>query len=173
MRSRHSGTIVNVSSGTTVYPVPVISVYAASKCAIEGLTEALQKEVAGFGIRVLMAHPGDMRTEFKGNAPITEIKQEYKGTAADLTLQSLMSVQGKEADDPAKAAERIVEAVDGTGPFEGKEYFRIPLGSDVVEMIKGRVKELSGAVEMFGDVAKSVDFKEWSELSLQDRIEGE
>lgn len=53
MRTQGTGTIVNVSSGSIVNPMPLISVYAASKCVVEGFTEALRKEVAAFGIRVL------------------------------------------------------------------------------------------------------------------------
>lgn len=52
MRARKAGSIVNVSSITGLYAMPTQSSYCASKFALEGATEALAVEVAGFGIQV-------------------------------------------------------------------------------------------------------------------------
>ena len=161
MRSQGGGTIVNISSGATVNPLPMIAVYGASKNAIEGFTEALKKEVAGFKIRVLLAHPGDMRTSFISRSNATEIKDEYKGTAADFVAKLLRSTIG--AIDPAKAATTIVEAVDETGELQkliGEDYVRIPLGARVANGIKQRSKELVHAVEVFDGISQSVDIQE-------------
>lgn len=163
MRHQGSGTIVNISSGSTLNPVPMIAVYAASKFAIEGFTEALKKELVAFNIRVILAHPGEMRTSFIGTAHVTVPKEEYKGTAAEFVYQFLQSRAGKESADPEKVARAIVEAVDGTGLYEklaGQDYLRLPLGSEVFDSLKQRKNELVQTLEDFDGISQSVDFKD-------------
>jgi NAD(P)-dependent dehydrogenase (short-subunit alcohol dehydrogenase family) len=58
MRERGSGTIINVTSAVTFGAKPLNSIYAASKFAIDGLSEALYFELAPFGIRVKLVEPG-------------------------------------------------------------------------------------------------------------------
>lgn len=160
MRAQGSGSIVNVSSNVALTPMPNLAVYAASKSAVDAFTEALKMEVAAFNIRVFLVHPGDMRTDFKGNAgEPTPLKDGYKGTVADFVLQSMTGNMGKEKIDPEKAARTVVEAVDGTGSFaaKGHEFLRLPLGFDTLGGIEERVKELTACTEAFGAVARSVD----------------
>ncbi len=58
MRVRSSGVIVNVTSTVTLAPMPLVSVYTASKTAITGFTGSLRLELEGFGIRVKLVEPG-------------------------------------------------------------------------------------------------------------------
>jgi NAD(P)-dependent dehydrogenase (short-subunit alcohol dehydrogenase family) len=58
MRARSSGVILNVTSGAGVFGLPMISLYAASKFAVEGFSESLMHEVAPFGIAVKLIEPG-------------------------------------------------------------------------------------------------------------------
>lgn len=57
-RARRSGVIVNVGSGAGVFGLPMISLYCASKFAIEGFSESLAYELAPLNIRVKMIEPG-------------------------------------------------------------------------------------------------------------------
>ncbi len=57
-RSRKSGHIVNVTSGAGVFGLPFISLYSASKFAVEGFSESLSHELLPFGIRVKLVEPG-------------------------------------------------------------------------------------------------------------------
>ena len=57
-RERGSGVIVNVTSSVTLTPMPLVSVYTASKMAIEGFTASLAHELHAFGIRVKLVEPG-------------------------------------------------------------------------------------------------------------------
>lgn len=57
-RSRQSGIIVNISSGAGVYGLPALSLYCASKFAMEGFSEALSYELASQGVRVKIVEPG-------------------------------------------------------------------------------------------------------------------
>jgi short-subunit dehydrogenase len=58
MRKQGHGTIVNVTSSTGIGPMPLVTVYAASKCAVEGFSESLSYEANAFNIKVRLVEPG-------------------------------------------------------------------------------------------------------------------
>lgn len=62
MMSRHSGSIVNISSTAAFQPVPHMAVYAASKAFVLSFSEALWEETKNTGVRVLAACPGSTDT---------------------------------------------------------------------------------------------------------------
>lgn len=68
MRKVKKGTIVNLSSIVGRFPFPGSGVYAASKYAVEGITDAMRLELAPFGIRVVAIRPGAISTEFHAAA---------------------------------------------------------------------------------------------------------
>src|SRR6266853_1980873 len=57
-RKNHRGLILNVSSGAGVFTLPMISLYCASKFALEGFSESLSYELASQNIRVKIIEPG-------------------------------------------------------------------------------------------------------------------
>jgi NAD(P)-dependent dehydrogenase (short-subunit alcohol dehydrogenase family) len=67
-RQAESG-IVNISSLAGLVGLYGYSPYAMSKFAIRGLSEALQSELSGTGISVLLVHPGGIKTNIIRNAP--------------------------------------------------------------------------------------------------------
>lgn len=67
-RSRKQGTIVNVTSGVGRITVPLVSVYAASKFAIEGFSESLSYELESQNIKVKIIEPGYVPTSFHERA---------------------------------------------------------------------------------------------------------
>jgi NAD(P)-dependent dehydrogenase (short-subunit alcohol dehydrogenase family) len=58
MRKQGHGVIVNVTSSTTIGVMPLVAIYAASKCAIEGFTESLSHELEAFNIKARLVEPG-------------------------------------------------------------------------------------------------------------------
>ncbi|TAJ86358.1 MAG: SDR family oxidoreductase [Reyranella sp.] len=58
MRRQGHGTIVNVTSSVTLGVMPLVAVYAASKCAVEGFTESLSYELGAFDVRARLVEPG-------------------------------------------------------------------------------------------------------------------
>jgi short-subunit dehydrogenase len=64
MVARRSGDIVNVSSMAGYVSFPPFSVYCSTKSAVNGLTDALRREVRGQGVRVHLILPGPIRTEW-------------------------------------------------------------------------------------------------------------
>jgi NAD(P)-dependent dehydrogenase (short-subunit alcohol dehydrogenase family) len=90
MRARHSGHIIQVSSIGGVTAWPDSSAYHASKWALEGATQALAQEVAGFGIHVTMIEPGGYATDWLGasgrhSVPISDYDAIREGVGAQLT----------------------------------------------------------------------------------------
>ncbi|MET3725970.1 SDR family oxidoreductase [Sphingomonas trueperi] len=68
-RKRRSGTVINVTSATTLRPLPLVSVYRASKAAVDALTESLAIEMQPFDVRVHIVLPGRApETSFGSNA---------------------------------------------------------------------------------------------------------
>jgi len=68
MRRQRKGRIVNVSSMVGKFAFPMSGVYAATKHAVEAVTDALRLEVAPFGIQVVAIRPGFVNTEFNDAA---------------------------------------------------------------------------------------------------------
>ncbi|WP_175885216.1 oxidoreductase [Burkholderia sp. BCC0044] len=112
MRARRSGRIVNVSSVLGFLPAPYMGLYAASKHAVEGLTETLDHEVRQFGIRATLVEPSFTRTNLDVNAPLANLKiADYD---RERTLASRAVVDNvKAAPEPDGVAATIVDAALG------------------------------------------------------------
>ena len=101
MRSRRSGTIVNVSSvGGRIYE-PLGGWYHATKFAVEGLSDSLRVELEPHGIRVVVIQPGAIRTEWNGISRRSAI--ERSGSTA-YAAQAGALVRALEAADRSFAA---------------------------------------------------------------------
>ncbi|MDQ3145408.1 MAG: SDR family oxidoreductase, partial [Actinomycetota bacterium] len=68
MRQRRAGVVVNVGSIAGLVARPYGGLYAASKHAVEAITEALHYELAPFGVRVAVIEPGQFATDLLSNA---------------------------------------------------------------------------------------------------------
>jgi len=64
MVKQKRGRIVNISSASGKFALPVTSGYSASKFAITGLSESLHREFLGTGVGVSCIHPGSVKTDF-------------------------------------------------------------------------------------------------------------
>ena len=64
MRKQKKGTIVNFSSIAALSTSEGSAFYGASKCAVEGLSDGLRKEVNPLGIKVIVVEPGPFKTDF-------------------------------------------------------------------------------------------------------------
>lgn len=84
-RSRKQGTIVNVTSGVGRITVPLVSIYAASKFAIEGFSESLSYELESQNIKVKIIEPGYVPTSFH--------KRAAAGFAFDPALEDYKTFQ--------------------------------------------------------------------------------
>lgn len=151
MRTRRRGHIVQLSSVGGVVGNPGHAIYATSKFALEGASEALAGEVAPFGIRVTIVEPGPFRTEFLGRsmARATPIPDYEDGPAGALRARD---GHGKQPGDPVRAVEAIINAVHSpSAPL------RLPLGRSAVERIRAKLTGQLADLEACAEVAIAAD----------------
>ncbi|PGG99841.1 hypothetical protein AJ79_08393 [Helicocarpus griseus UAMH5409] len=161
MRARKSGTIVNVSSIAGLDGRPSCSMYAGTKFALEGISEALARDLAPFNVRVLLVEPGAFRTGFASAilAPASGTCKAYQGTPLAQVQDYLREINGKQPGDPIKAAARIIEVVTGTGMGAGKtELLRLPLGPDCMQRARSKVQALKENLDAMEEIAMSTDY---------------
>ncbi|KAK4555404.1 hypothetical protein LTR86_007701 [Recurvomyces mirabilis] len=162
-RSQRNGVIVMISSASGFSGTPSQSMYSASKFALEGASESLAAELEPFGIRILVVELGAYRTPFQTavNKPEQVISEAYKGTTADDAAKRITAGHGRQAGDPVKAAQAIVEVVTGTGRgAELKDVFRLPLGKDAVSRASVKMASFSKDVERCKSLAEWACFEE-------------
>ncbi len=130
MRAQRSGAIVNISSMSGRAGLPGLGGYAASKFALEGMTEALRHEMRPFGVRVALVEPGPYKTDIFGrNRRVAEAAAapgEY--AAMGETMESMFA--GVKMGDPQEVADLVVRILR-----DPKPRLRYPLGPKV----RGRV----------------------------------
>jgi NAD(P)-dependent dehydrogenase (short-subunit alcohol dehydrogenase family) len=68
LRAQGSGHFLQVSSIGGISAFPMVGIYHASKWALEGLSQTLAQEVAGFGIKVTLIEPGGYSTDWSGSS---------------------------------------------------------------------------------------------------------
>ena len=111
MRRQGSGTIVNTSSVLGFLPAPFMGLYASSKHALEGLSESLDHEVRGFGIRVVLVEPGFTKTPFGANAiHALQTIAAYAGTLRQASDTIIARTQ--DGSGPETVAAEILRAVE-------------------------------------------------------------
>lgn len=114
MRKRRQGHIVNISSVGGFIGFPGSGYYAATKHAVNALSDSLSREVGPLGIKVLCVEPGPFRTDWAGRSLKQTVSRidDYKDTAA-ARMAATASGSGKQAGDPVRAGQAIIDVVMG------------------------------------------------------------
>ena len=147
MRARRNGHVVNITSVGGLVGNPGSGYYAASKFALEGLGEALARETEGLGIKVTNVEPGPFRTDWAGRS----LKQAREPIAdydaiAGRRRAAIAEKSGKQAGDPARAAEVIIEAVHAANP-----PMHLVLGGAALELTRGKLAGLTADLDAWRD----------------------
>ncbi|MBZ9853508.1 SDR family NAD(P)-dependent oxidoreductase [Mesorhizobium sp. CA13] len=138
MRERGSGFIINIGSVAGFVSNPGTGAYCATKFALEGLTEALRKEVAGMGIRVSMVAPGGMRTGFNGPSIWqADVRMEAYQATAGARTDELGRNAARRGSDVRAVAAAVWHLASKTDP-----PLHLILGADAIERIDEKLSLL-------------------------------
>lgn len=154
MRERRGGAIVNISSIGAVRTGAASGYYAATKAALELMSEGLAAELRPLGIRTMIVEPGAFRTHFydsslKG-ADMTI--GDYAETAWKRSPQNAVN-QGNQPGDPAKAGDVLIDVLESANP-----PLRLLLGSDAVKIVRGALENRLQELEQWADTSARTDF---------------
>jgi NAD(P)-dependent dehydrogenase (short-subunit alcohol dehydrogenase family) len=134
MRKQATGIIVNTTSLSGKVPLPLESVYTASKFALEGISESIQYELEPLRIKIIIVEPGGVGSSF--------LKSSRAPKASDLN-SSYRSIENKISESfkqwsqnlmhPSEVAKVVLEAVTSDNPD-----LRYTIGKDASTMIERR-----------------------------------
>jgi NAD(P)-dependent dehydrogenase (short-subunit alcohol dehydrogenase family) len=166
LRAQRRGHIVNLSSIAGLAPMPGSGIYAATKFALEGLSESLAQEVGPLGIRVTLVEPGAFRTDFLSGHSVHNASGSIAAYAqtSGKTIRHLHEIAGKQQGDPVLAARAIIEAVEAKEP-----PLHLVLGSDALRRARAKLQHLSEEVDRWERVSLSTDFTDQPEPTLSSR----
>ena len=155
MRERRRGHIVNVTSMGGFITMPGITFYCGSKFALEGISEALGKELAGFGIRVTALAPGQFRTDWAGRSMDRTPRSiaDYDAVM-DPIRAARQAKSGNQPGDPAKAALALLALVDAETP-----PVRLFLGDDALGLVEQKLEAMKVELHAWDALSRSTSFE--------------
>jgi NAD(P)-dependent dehydrogenase (short-subunit alcohol dehydrogenase family) len=156
MRKQRSGHIISISSTAGLTSLEFCSAYSASKFGLEGFMQALQTEVAPFGINTTIVNPGFFRTEL-----LTEQSTKYADNPiADYNekreqlMQFWKGANGQQPGDPAKLAKALI-----TIAAKEKPPLRFLAGADAVDTAEQVATTLHKQANANRELSGSMAFK--------------
>ncbi|MDG3439451.1 oxidoreductase [Nitrospirillum amazonense] len=154
MRRRRAGHIVNITSMGGFITMPGLAYYCGSKFALEGVSEALAKEVRDLGIRVTAVAPGSFRTDWAGRSMVRSARAiaDYD-SLFDPVRQAREEKSGRQAGDPAKAAQALLTLVEAEAPPT-----HLLLGTDALALVRDKLTALEAEITAWEDLTRSTDF---------------
>ncbi len=154
MRKERRGAIINISSIAAFSAGVGSGYYAASKAALESVSDALYQEVTPLGIKVMNVQPGAFQTRFYDtNIEGTAIKiDDYNATAGKNRKENIQQDQVYPGD-PQKAGQIIVETIGQENP-----PFRLLLGSDAISIMSEALQERLDEIADWEQVSIQTDF---------------
>ena len=150
MRKQGSGHILNIASIGGLRSYPGVGYYNATKYAVDGLSEALYKEVSPLGIKVTIIAPSGFRTDWAGrSANDTKIQIEDYNATARKNMGDIRNSSGNQPGDPDRAAQAMIQVVESENP-----PLRLLLGAGALRGAKLKLEELKN------------DFENWATLTV-------
>ncbi|TCP30126.1 SDR family oxidoreductase [Sphingomonas sp. BK235] len=153
LRAQGGGRIIQLASmgGQTAYPN--LSLYHATKWAIEGFVEAVAQEVAPFGIEFTIVEPGVARTNFyAGSMASGAAMAIYEDTPAGAFRRAAAEGLFPNNGDPVKMANAMVDSV-----YTNPAPRRLTLGSDAYHAVREALVGRLSALDAQKAIALSTD----------------
>ncbi|MEU7848925.1 oxidoreductase [Micromonospora parva] len=153
MREQGSGHIIQISSVGGRVGGPGLGAYQAAKWAVGGFSEVLAKEVASFGIKVTVAEPGGMRTNWAGSSMrMLAISDPYT-PVIEPVLARLRAADGNQPGDPARVSQVILNLTEVPDP-----PVHLLLGADAVAVAQAAATALAASDAKWRTVSESVSY---------------
>jgi NAD(P)-dependent dehydrogenase (short-subunit alcohol dehydrogenase family) len=153
MRKQKSGHIFNISSLAGVIGFKHCAAYAATKFAVEGLSQSVAAEVERFGIKITAVEPGFFRTELLDERNVRWPANALEDYAADGTAQDTWSIyNGTQQGDPAKLGEALVQIAGMPSP--PKQFHA---GSDALAAARPALEARLQEIKEHEELSKSTD----------------
>jgi NAD(P)-dependent dehydrogenase (short-subunit alcohol dehydrogenase family) len=156
MRKRRKGHIINITSMGGLVTFPGVGVYNSSKFALEGISEALGKELKHLGIAVTAVEPGMFRTDWAGRS-MTRVPRRISDY--DEIFDPIRTVRaersGKQPGDPTKAADAILRVISAPNPPA-----HLLLGPDALKFVNDKLHALETEISEWKEVTLSTNFDE-------------
>ncbi|KAL9620337.1 MAG: hypothetical protein Q9160_005136 [Pyrenula sp. 1 TL-2023] len=148
--------IINISSGAGFLARPGLSLYAASKHALEAIAESMSYEIAPFNIRMLLVEPGFFHSNMVDTGTKFEpISEAYKDGVPDKTLQWLRNLGTNQVGGSTdKAAQAIFDVIMEQGRAKGKKkVIRLLLGQDCVKNVRNWMGQVSAEIDEMEEIS--------------------
>jgi NAD(P)-dependent dehydrogenase (short-subunit alcohol dehydrogenase family) len=152
LRAQGGGRILQVSSMGGQVAFPGLSLYHASKWAIEGFVEAVVQEVAPFNIAITLVEPGAARTNFREGRITAPATPAYDKTPAGDIRRALAGGGFPSPGDAGKMAQAMIDSVD-----RDPARRRLALGSDAYTMVRAALQARLAELDALKDIAYSTD----------------
>ncbi|SEO87743.1 SDR family oxidoreductase [Amycolatopsis saalfeldensis] len=152
MREQGGGRIIQISSMGGQMGAPIGSAYHAGKWGLEGFTEGVSREVAGFGIHFTLVEPGGTSTGFLSGLNYTTETDVYRDSPVG-EMRRWLQHEAVLTGDPAKVAAAVYDTTRLAVP-----PLRLTLGADSYEAVHAALTERIGELEAQKDLAASVAF---------------
>jgi len=154
MRKQRSGHILNIASIGGLRSFPGVGFYNATKYAVDGLSEALGKEVSPLGIKVTIIAPSGFRTDWAGrSANNSNIIIEDYATTAEKNKSDIRSRSGLQPGDPVRAAKAMIAITETENP-----PLRLLLGAAALKGARLKLEELKNDFDTWAELTESADF---------------
>jgi NAD(P)-dependent dehydrogenase (short-subunit alcohol dehydrogenase family) len=151
LRSQRSGHIVQISSLEGVAPALAgESAYAGTKFAVEGVCEGLALDVAHLGIKVTIVEPGPLRTDFALGATTRAPESPDYAESVGKAFEWFEGLAGNQPNDPVRAAQAIIEAVEADEP-----PLRLALGREALNLIREKLERLNRDLDAWEPISMS------------------
>ncbi|WP_298368527.1 SDR family oxidoreductase [Azospirillum sp.] len=137
-RANRAGVVVNISSGAGVFTLPMISLYCASKFALEGFSEALSYELSSLGVAVKIVEPGGVTSTDFGRrsgeeAALSRTLPDYEPFVAAANAV----FAGLRASRAAATSEEVAEVIF-TAATDGTDQLRYVATDDIRPLVAAR-----------------------------------
>lgn len=133
-RERGDGVVVNVSSSVTLKPLPLLSIYTASKAAVNAFTESVALELAPFNVRVRIVLPGRAPDTRFGDTARSRVQRQggFPDAYASVVAGIFAAWEQQQHAECTRSAD-VVEAI-WRAATDPSSPMRIPAGADAVAL---------------------------------------